>query len=87
MDVTKKTNESSASMMRRFSRLIQHSGMINDLKSKRARKRKPNTRVQKNRAIMRVQLQSLRRRLEKLGKYDDETFEEEKRKIKQTLDL
>ena len=44
-------------------------------------------RVEKNRAIMRVELQALRRRLERLGKFDDETFEEEKRKIKQTLDL
>lgn len=87
MDVTKKPTESTASLMRRFSRLVQHSGMINDLKKKRSRRRKPTERVEKNRAIMRTQLQALRRRLERLGKLDDETFEEEKRKIKQQLAL
>jgi len=87
MDVAKKPNESTASLMRRFSRLVQHSGMIQDLKKKRARKRKPTKRVEKNRAIMRVELQALRRKLERLGKLDDETFEEEKRKIKQKLAL
>lgn len=73
--------------MRRFSRLVQGSHMIQDLKAKRGRKRKPSIRMEKNRAIMRVSLQGLRRRLERLGKLDDETFEEEKRKIKQKLAL
>ena len=36
---------------------------------------------------MGMHLNKLRRRLEKLGKYDEETFEEEKRKMKQELDL
>ena len=87
MNVTKKPNESTASLMRRFSRLVQNSGMIKELKGKRGRKRGLSTRAEKNRAIMRVQLQALRRKLERLGKLDDETFEEEKRKIKQKLAL
>jgi len=61
--------------------------MIKELKGKRGRKRGLSTRAEKNRAIMRVQLQALRRKLERLGKLDDETFEEEKRKIKQKLAL
>lgn len=73
--------------MRRFSRLAQQTKIVANAKSKRNRKRKPTERIEKNRAIMRVELQGLRRRLERLGKYDDETFEEEKRKIKQQLDL
>lgn len=73
--------------MRRFSRLAQQTGIVLRAKSKRNYKRKPTERIEKNRAIMREELRALRRRLERLGKYDDETFEEEKRKIKQKLDL
>ena len=73
--------------MRRFSRLAQQTGIVARAKSKKSYQRKPTRRIEKNRAIMRVQLQALRRRLERLGKYDEETFEEEKRKIKQRLDL
>ena len=36
---------------------------------------------------MGLHLSELRRKLEKLGKYDEDTFEEEKRKMKQKLDL
>jgi hypothetical protein len=43
--------------------------------------------VEKNRAIMREELRSLRKRLERLGKYDEETFDEEKKKVKQKLGL
>lgn len=87
MEVKRKPNESVTSLMRRFSRLAQQTKIVANAKSKRNRKRKPTERIEKNRAIMRVELQGLRRRLERLGKYDDETFEEEKRKIKQQLDL
>ena len=87
MEVKRKPNESIMALMRRFSRLAQQTGIVANAKSKRNRKRQPNERVEKNRAIMRVELQALRRRLERLGKFDDETFEEEKRKIKRTLDL
>ena len=87
MEVKRKPNESVTALMRRFSRLAQQTGIVTRAKSKRSYQRKPNERIQKNRAIMRVELQGLRRRLERLGKYDEDTFEEEKRKIKQKLDL
>ena len=87
MEVKRKPNESVTALMRRFSRLAQQTGIVARAKSKRNFKRKPNERIEKNRAIMREELRALRRRLERLGKYDEETFEEEKRKIKQTLDL
>ena len=87
MEVKRKPNESVMALMRRFSRLAQQTRIVSNAKAKRNRKRAPTKRVEKNRAIMRVELQALRRKLERLGKYDDETFEEEKRKIKRTLDL
>ena len=87
MEVKRKPNESTGSLMRRFSRLVQQSQIIVNAKKARYAVKKPNERVLKNRAIMREELRALRRRLERLGKYDDETFEEEKRKIKRELDL
>ncbi len=36
---------------------------------------------------MGVHLSTLRKRLEKMGVYSDERFEEEKRKLKQTIKL
>ena len=87
MEVKRKPNESVMSLMRRFSRLAQQTKIVANAKNKRSFKKTPTPRIEKNRAIMRVELQGLRRRLERLGKYDEEIFEEEKRKIKQKLDL
>jgi len=36
---------------------------------------------------MREELRALRKKLERLGKYDEETFEDEKKKVKQKLGL
>lgn len=87
MEVKRKPNESTGSLMRRFSRLVQQSKLVVNAKKSKYHSKKPNERVQKNRAIMGEQLRILRKRLEKMGKFDNETFDEEKRKIKQKLNL
>ena len=83
MDVKRKPNESVGGMMK----LVQQSGMIPTAKERRFYKKKKSERQSKNRAIMRTELQALRKRLDRLGKYDDDTFEEEKKKVKQKLNL
>ncbi|OGN04549.1 MAG: hypothetical protein A2831_00825 [Candidatus Yanofskybacteria bacterium RIFCSPHIGHO2_01_FULL_44_17] len=87
MEVTRKPNESTGSLMRRFSRLAQQSKLVVRAKAARYFKKKPTERVEKNRAIMRTELRALRKKLERLGKYDDDSFEEEKKKLKLKLDL
>jgi ribosomal protein S21 len=87
MEVKRKPNESVGSLMRRFSRLAQQTQLVKRAKAAKHFSKKPNERVEKNRAIMRVELRSLRKRLERLGKYDDDTFEDEKKKVKQKLGL
>lgn len=87
VEVKRKQNESIGSLMRRFNRFVQTSGVLLKAKSSRFRRKKPTDRKQKNAAIMGMHLSILRKRLEKLGKYNEETFEEEKRKMKQGLDL
>jgi len=87
VEVKRKPNESIGSLMRRFNRFVQQSGVLLKAKKSQFRIKKQNERREKNAAIMGLHLGELRRRLNKLGKYDEETFEEEKRKMKQELDL
>ena len=87
VEVKRKPNESIGSLMRRFNRFVQQSGVLLKAKSSRFREKKKTERKEKNAAIMGMHLSALRKRLEKLGKYDEDTFEEEKRKMKQELDL
>jgi ribosomal protein S21 len=87
VEVKRKPNESTGSLLRRFSRFVQQSGVLVKAKKSQFRAKPQNERKEKNAAIMAIHLRQLRKKLEKLGKYDDETFEEEKRKLKQELDL
>jgi ribosomal protein S21 len=87
MEVKRKPNESIGSLMRRFSRLAQQSHLVINAKKAKHFAKKPNERVEKNRALMREHLRALRKKLERLGKFDDDTFDEEKKKLKQKLGL
>lgn len=87
MDVKRRPNETVGSALRRFSKLVQQSRLLNRAKASRFYQKKTSERQSKNRAIMREELRALRKRLVRLGKNSDEIFEEEKRKIKQKLDL
>lgn len=87
VNVNRKPNESIGSLMRRFSRFVQQSGVLVKAKQGKHRRKKTTDRKEKNAAIMGMHLNALRKRLQKLGKYNEETFEEEKRKLKQTIDL
>ena len=87
VEVRKKQNESVGSMLRRFNRLMQQTGVLVNAKKKRYFSKKANERKEKQTAIMREELSSLRKRLEKMGTYSEEVFEEEKRKVKRRLDF
>ncbi len=87
VEVKRKPNESTGSLLRRFSRFVQQSGVLIKAKKSQFRAKKTTERKEKNAAIMGLHLNALRKRLEKLGTYNEETFEEEKRKLKQEIDL
>ncbi len=87
VEVKRKPNESVGSLMRRFNRFVQQSGVLLKAKKSRFRQKKATDRREKNAAIMGMHLSELRKRLEKLGTYNSETFDEEKRKMKQNVDL
>jgi len=85
--VDRKPNESVGSLLRRFNRFVQQSGVLVKAKNSQYRQKRVTDRKEKLSAIMGMHLGALRRKLQKLGKYDEDTFEEEKRKLKQQLDL
>lgn len=87
VEVKRKPNESTGSLLRRFSRFVQQSGVLLKAKRSQFRMKKMNERREKNAAIMGMHLRELRKKLEKLGKYDEETFEEAKRRLKQEIEL
>lgn len=87
VEVKRKPNESTGSLLRRFSRFVQQSGVLIRKKSLKYRPKKLTPRQEKNKAIMGVHLRKLRQNLEKLGTYTEESFDEAKRRLKQEIDL
>ncbi len=87
MEVKRKQNESIGALLRRFSNLVKNTRLVPNAKSKKYYQKDLTPRQEKNRAIMGNELRVLRQRLERLGKFDDEAFETEKKKIKQKLNL
>ncbi|OHB17661.1 MAG: hypothetical protein A2913_01700 [Parcubacteria group bacterium RIFCSPLOWO2_01_FULL_40_65] len=82
-EVYRKPRETIPSLIRRFSRSVQAGKILEKAKGKLHRQKKPSERQIKQRAIMREALKELRRRLEKQGKYTDDLFHREKKKIKE----
>lgn len=87
VEVKRKQNESTGSLMRRFNRFVQQSGVLVKAKKSQFREKTMTERKEKNAAIMGMHLSDLRKTLQKQGKYDEDTFEEAKRKLKQELEL
>ena len=68
IEVKKNTNESNMSLIRRFGRKVQESGIIRKVKSKRYNQR-PESKVQtKNAALRRIEKKAEIEKLFKLGK-------------------
>ena len=82
-EVYRKPRETIPSLIRRFSRAVQAGRILEKTKARLYRYPKPSERQIKQKAIMREALKELRRRLEKQGKYNEETFQREKKKIKE----
>ena len=82
-EVYRKPKETIPSLIRRFARAVQAGKVLERAKARLYRFRKPSERQIKQRAIMKEALKQLRRRLEKQGKYKEDIFEREKKKIKE----
>ena len=87
VEVKRKANESMGSLLRRFSRFVQQSGVLIRKKSLKYRAKRLTPRQEKNRAIMGMHLSKLRSQMQKMGTYTDDAFEEAKRRMKQEVEL
>lgn len=72
LEVRRRENESTASLVRRFTRRVQQSGILLRARKLRFFEGKSTKRVMRERALRRIVLAKERTRLEKLGKLRDE---------------
>lgn len=71
VEVTKKDNEGTDSLIRRFSRKVQQSGVLLQARKVRFYERKKSRRKVREEAQRRAELQAERERLIKLGELDE----------------
>lgn len=73
IEVSKNPNENNLSLLRRFSRRMQESGIIQKVKGKRYAERPESKLSTKNRALKRIAKYKEMDRLRKLGKLPEKT--------------
>lgn len=71
VEVTKNNNETPSSIIRRFTKRVQESGIIKRAKSLRYNERAKSTYVQKKKTLKRLAKRSETARLRRLGKIED----------------
>lgn len=81
IEVKKKDRESSESLIRRFSRKVQQSGVLVQARKSRFRSEDKTKRELREGAIYRVKVKKIVDHLKKLGKFDEDTFKNTKKKL------
>ena len=81
IEVKKKDRETSESLIRRFNRRVQQSGVLVRARKTRFRiDKKSKTEVRQG-AMYRAEVKKVVDRLKKMGKFDDENFRQAKKKM------
>jgi ribosomal protein S21 len=81
VEVRKKDKETSESLIRRFSRRMQESGVLMRARKTRFRGRKKNKKQLKEEALYKSKVKKEADRLRKMGIFDEEKFKDIKKKI------
>lgn len=81
IEVRKKDKETTESLMRRFSRKIQQSGVLVRARRTRFRNDEKSKTEKRSEALYKVQIRKEINKLKKLGKFDDEALRNIKRKM------
>lgn len=81
IEVKKKDRESSESLIRRFSRKVQQSGVLVQARKSRFRAEEKSKREVREGAMYRTKVKKIVGHLKKLGKFDEETFKNVKKKL------
>ncbi|PJA86701.1 MAG: hypothetical protein CO141_03370 [Candidatus Moranbacteria bacterium CG_4_9_14_3_um_filter_42_9] len=81
IEVKKKDRETSESLIRRFGRRVQQSGVLMQARKIRFRKDEKSKTEMRQGAMYKVKVKKIVDRLKKMGKFDDETFKNVKKKL------
>lgn len=83
IEVRKKDKETTESLMRRFSRRIQQSGVLVRARKTRFRNEEKSKPEKRQEALYKVKIRKEIDKLKKLGKFDDEALKNIKRKMEE----
>lgn len=81
IEVKKKDRESSESLIRRFSRRVQQSGILVQARRSRFRMDEKSKREMRQGAMYKEKVKKIVSRLKKMGKFDEESFRNVKKKL------
>lgn len=81
IEVKKKDKETSENLIRRFTRRVQQSGVLMNARKSRFRKDKKTRREVRIGAMYRAKVKKVVDNLKKMGKFNEETFKNVKKKL------
>jgi ribosomal protein S21 len=81
IEVKKRDRESSESLIRRFGRRVQQSGVLVQARRSRFRIDEKTKREKRAGAMYKEKVKKVVNRLKKMGKFDDENFRNTKKKL------
>lgn len=81
IEVKKKDRESSESLIRRFSRRVQQSGVLVQARRSRFRTEEKTKREMRQGAMYKEKVKKIVSKLKKMGKFDEENFKNVKKKL------
>jgi len=81
IQVKKKEKENAESLIRRFSRRIQQSGILKDARKTRFQSSKKTKRQKKEEALYKNKIRKEIDKLKKMGKFDEEALKRIRKKI------
>ncbi len=83
IQVQKKDRETSENLIKRFTRRVQQSGTLMEVRRSRFRKGDKSKIERRDEALYKNKIRKEIGKLKKMGRFDDETLRELKKKIKQ----
>ena len=81
IEVKKKDRETSESLIRRFSRRVQQSGVLMHARKARFRSDEKSKREKRNEALYKIKIRKEIEKMKKMGKFDEEALRNIKRKL------
>jgi hypothetical protein len=81
IEVKKKDRETSESLIRRFSRRVQQSGVLMQARRARFRAEEKSKRELRAGAMYKAKVKKIVNKLKKMGKFDEENFRNTKKKL------